>query len=151
MPATAFDPTLAAGIHVAGVSYDTSLFGIPADMTGLNLRSVTPKPTRAIENVTGRFRENIMFMGVTPGYQLDVDAQDLLESSAFTNKHPLQPVTRATVANYVSTARHGFPDSGYFFMREMTPNMPAGNLRENKFTLELVFTPTASVQVIAAP
>lgn len=150
MPATAFDPTLAAGIH-ASVSYDTTLFGIPSDMAGLNLRKVTPKPTRAIENVTGRMRENIMFIGVTPAYQLDVDAQDLLESSPFVNKHPLQPITRANVANYVSTTRHGFPDSGYFFMRDITPDLPPGNLRDNKFTLELVFAPTGSVQLIAAP
>ena len=150
MPATAFDPTYAAGIHAAG-SYDTTLFGIPADMAGLNLRNITPKPTRAINNVTGRLLENIMFIGVTPAFQMDVDAQDLLESSPFVNKHPLQPVSRATVANYVSTRRHGFPDTGYFFMREITPSLPAGSLSENKFTLELVFTPTGSVQHIAAP
>lgn len=92
-----------------------------------------------------------MFVGVTPKYLLDVDAQDLLADGPFTNQHPLAPVSRATVANYVSTTRHGFPDTGYFFIREMTPNAPAGNLRENKFTLELVFTPTSGVQLIAAP
>lgn len=150
MTPTAFDPLLAAGIHTT-VEFDVSLWGIPNDMAGINLKSINPRPSRTIEKVTGRERQNIMFVGVTPEYKLEVDAADLLESSPFANKHPLQPISRATVANYVSTTRHGFPDNGYFFMSEMTPTLNAGNLRDNKFTLELVFTPTAGVQVIAAP
>lgn len=150
MPATAFDPNIAAGIHAAG-AYDTGLFGIPSDMAGINLRNIIPKPSRTIDTVTGRFRENLMWIGVGPDFKMEVDAQDLLESSPFVNKHPLQPVSRATVANYVSNRRHGFPDTGYFFMTEITPSLPAGNLSENKFTLQLVYTPTGSVQHIAAP
>ena len=150
MPATAFDPTLAAGIH-SGVSYDETLFGIPADMAGLNVKKITPKPTRAITEVTGRLLENIMWIGTTTDYKIDVEAQDLLTTSPFHNKHPLQPITRTQVANYVSTVRHGFPDSGYFFMRDIAPDLPPGTLRDNKFTLQLVTVPTASVQLIAAP
>lgn len=149
MPAVAFNALAAVVVHTQLASFSTEAFGIPNDMVGMLLSSISPKPTRAKVSKTDRLGfEGIIDIYKNPHFQLEVDGEDYLKSGLYAGRHPGEAIARADVANYVPALRHKFPDSGYFAFDSIDVSAPAADLHKNKFTLDLKWTPEATVQVI---
>ncbi len=149
MPAVAFNALAAVVIHTQLADFDTAAFGIPNDMVGLLVSSITPKPTRTKVAKTNHLGfEGIIDIFKNPQIMLEVDAEDYMTTGKFNGRHPGEAISRADVGNYVAAVRHQFPDSGYFVFDSVDPSLPAADLHKNKFTLNLKWTPEASVQVL---
>lgn len=149
MPATAFNALAAVVIHTQLADFEAAAFGIPAEMTGLLVNSIKPKPTRELV----RKSNHMGFAGVidiykNPQYALDVDAEDYMKSGAFNNRQPGEAISRSTVAVYVADLRHQFPDTGYFVFDTVDSSAPAAELHKNSFSLSLKWTPDSTVQVL---
>jgi hypothetical protein len=149
MPAT-FNALAAVIAHTQLAGFSTDSFGIPNDMVGMLLNSVTPKPGRTKKSKADRFGfEGVLEWHINPVYTLEVDGSDYFKTgNKFANKHPGEAISRADVANYVPGLRHGFPDSGYFVFEEVTQAAAAAELHTNKFTLALKWMHDGSVQVL---
>lgn len=149
MPAAAFNALAAVIIHTQLADFQTGAFGIPNDMVGLLVNSITPKPTRAKTAKANHLGfEGIIDIYKNPQYALEVDAEDYMTDGKFNGRHPGEAISRADVANYVTALRHKFPDTGYFAFDSVDPSAPAADLHKNKFTLGLKWTPEAAVQVL---
>jgi hypothetical protein len=115
MPAVAFNALAAVVIHTQLADFQPAAFGIPNDMTGLLINTITPKPTRTkVAKANHLSFEGIIDIYKNPQYMLDVDAEDYMATGKFNGRHPGEPISRADVANYVEATRHQFPDSGHF-------------------------------------
>jgi hypothetical protein len=151
MPAVAFNALAAVVIHTQLANFEAAAFGIPADMTGLLINSITPKPTRTKMDKSNHLGfEGIISIYKNPQYALDVDAEDYMKTGDFNGRHPGEAISRADVGNYISATRYQFPDSGYFVFDTIEPNIPAADLHTNKFTLVLKWTPSSTVQVLTS-
>jgi hypothetical protein len=149
MPAVAFNALAAVVIHTQLADFQPAAFGIPNDMQGLLINSITPKPTRTKLSKTDHLGfEGIIDIYKNPQYMLEVDAEDYMTTGKFNGRHPGEAISRADVGNYVAATRHQFPDSGYFVFDSVEPGLPAADLHKNKFSLLLKWTPEASVQVL---
>lgn len=149
MPAIAFNALAAVVIHTQLADFQPDAFGIPAEMVGLLISSITPKPTRTKVPKSNHLGfEGIIDIFKNPQYQLEVDAEDYMTTGKFNGRHPGEAIARADVGNYVTALRYQFPDSGYFVFDTIDPSAPAADLHKNKFTLTLKWTPEASVQVL---
>lgn len=149
MPAAAFNALAAVVIHTQLADFDAAAFGIPNDMVGLLVSNITPKPTRTKTLKANHLGfEGIIDIRKNPQFMLDVDAEDYMTTGKFNGRHPGEAISRADVGNYVTQVRHKFPDSGYFVFDTIDPALPAADLHKNKFTLELKWTPEATVQVL---
>lgn len=149
MPAAAYNALAAIVIHTQLANFDPAAFGVPEDMVGILINTITPKPTRTKVSKTERMGfEGILDIYKNPQFMLDVDAEDYMTTGKFNGRHPGEAISRADVANYVPVVRHKFPDSGYFVFDSIDPSMPAADLHKNKFTLHLKWTPEATVQVL---
>jgi hypothetical protein len=149
MPAAAFNALAAVVIHTQIADFQPAAFGIPNDMVGLLINTITPKPTRTkVAKANHLGFEGIIDIFKNPQYALEVDAEDYMTNGKFNNRQPGEAISRADVANYVPDVRYGFPDSGYFVFESVDPSLPAADLHKNKFTLMLKWTPEASVQVL---
>jgi hypothetical protein len=149
MPAAAFNALAAIVIHTQLADFQPEAFGIPNDMVGLLVNTITPKPTRTkVQKSNHLGFEGIIDIFKNPQFMLEVDAEDYMANGKFNGRHPGEAISRADVGNYVSQVRHKFPDSGYFVFDSIDPGLPAADLHKNKFSLALKWTPEASVQVL---
>lgn len=149
MPAAAFNALAAIVIHTQLADFQPAAFGIPNDMVGLLVSNITPKPTRTkVLKANHLGFEGVIDIRKNPQFMLEVDAEDYMTDGKFNGRHPGEAISRADVGNYVAAARHKFPDSGYFVFDTVDPAMPAADLHKNKFSLELKWTPEASIQVL---
>jgi hypothetical protein len=148
MPAVAFNALAAVVIHTQLADFQSAAFGIPSEMVGLLINTITPKPTRTRLMKSNHYGfEGIIDIFKNPQFELEVDAEDYMINGDFNNKQPGEAISRSDVGNYVVQVRHQFPDSGYFVFATVDPSIPAADLHKNKFTLALKWTPEASVQV----
>jgi hypothetical protein len=152
MPPAAFDKDSADSLHCQE-DYDSELSGIPNVIQGMALKSVAAKPSRQWSKLTRELGQNYMWIGITPELQYDLDGKDLLTDGIISNAPIGKPLTRAQVAVFSGNDNYGYSlATGYFFIMEETPTRNAGGEpRDNKVTLTYVFSPTASVNHVAAP
>lgn len=149
MPAAAFNALASVVIHTQLADFEAAAFGIPNEMVGLLVNSITPKPSRTLVKKTNHLGfEGIIDIFKNPQYMLEVDAEDYMKTGDFNNRQPGEAISRADVGNYVADVRYGFPDSGYFVFESVDSSLPAADLHKNKFSLTLKWTPESTVQVL---
>lgn len=124
------------------------MFGLPALIVGLALSSISFKPSRAVEVITGHNKQELLHIGATPGFTADVTGKSLLEDGTLGNAAPFQPVTRADFGNYTTGTNHQCPDTGFFIVQDVSDDAPAGSFRDTKVTLKLITTWTDAVSAV---
>lgn len=139
-----------AVVIVGDEPFDTEQIGIPARISGLALSSVNFNPDRTVETITGHLAEELLHIGKTPVFTIDVTGKSLLNDGPLNNVAPFTLISRADVANYTDYTRHGFPDTGSFVaLNPKTTGNPA-QFRELTVNLKLVTTFDAAVTQITA-
>jgi hypothetical protein len=84
--------------------FQPAAFGIPNDMVGLLINTITPKPTRTkVAKANHLGFEGIIDIFKNPQYALEVDAEDYMTNGKLNNRQPGEAISRADVANYFPT------------------------------------------------
>src|SRR6188472_2627723 len=98
MPAAAYNALAAVIIHTQLADFQANAFGIPNDMVGLLVSTITPKPTRTKLQKTNHLGfEGIIDIFKNPQYALEVDAEDYMTDGKFNGRQPGEAISRADV------------------------------------------------------